>query len=268
MESNKEKYIPCGEKNSVKAVSRRILQMDGNTLTLILGFIVCAILYISPMVIAWAITYLAPEESLFFVMLQLLAMLIMLCGFVMVSLPCAAGYATLARDIVNGKKPSLLCFFSVFTDKKRYPRAILYALILMAYIAAAALVFAGGFAQLDASLIAITDADFFKMLALFAFWLCAFIAAALVFAYFSSYMFFVPYGYLEGKKFKDAVKESVAASGKCRAQIIKLEFSYLGHLLVGFLSLGVLLVIRSAPMISVSYVVFCNRIFEKDVCGE
>ena len=74
--------------------------------------------------------------------------------------------------------------------------------------------------------------------------------------------------YLEGKSLKDAVKDSVAASKNCRAQIIKLEFSYLGHLLIGLLSLGVLLVIRCAPKISVSYFVFCNRVFEKDACRE
>ena len=268
MDIGNEKNMPHGEKNSVKEVSRRILQTDGNTLTLIIAFIVCVILFISPLMISWVVAYLAPAESIFFVMLQPVAVLILFGGFVFVSLPSIAGYATLAGDIVNGKRSGLLSLFSIYKDAKRYFRVMLHALLTIVYLALAALVFAGGFVQLNASFIALSGAGFFEILSLVAFWLVAFLAAMIIFAYLSSYVFFVPYAYLEGRKLKDAVKESVAASKKCRAQIIKLEFSYLGHLLIGLLSLGVLLVIRCAPKISVSYFVFCNRVFKRDVCGE
>ena len=265
MDIEKEKHTLCSENNSVNEVTRRILKLDGNSLTLAVGFLVCIVLCITPIVAFLAGWYLLSSENIFLGLFGNLLAPAMIVGFVFLFLPIVAGYMSLARDAVNGKKNGLLELFSVYRGPKKYFKSVLLSVLLIAYVIFAAVFFIGGFVHFRASA-AMVGAD--QVILLIPFLLCTFIAALFVLAYITSCVFFVPYIYLNGGKLKGAIRGSVKISAKYRSQIIKLEFSYLLHLLVGILSLGVLLVIRSAPKISVSYFVFCNRIFEIDICGE
>ena len=58
MDIEKEKHTPCNENNSVNEVTRRILKLDGNSLTLAVGFLVCIVLCITPIVAFYAVWYL------------------------------------------------------------------------------------------------------------------------------------------------------------------------------------------------------------------
>lgn len=265
MDIEKEKDTLCHENNSVKEVTRRILKLDGNSLTLAVGFLVCIVLCITPIVAFYAGWYLLSSENIFLGLFGHLLVPAMLVGFVFLFLPVIVGYMSLARDTANGKGNGLLGLFSVYTGPKKYFKSVLLSVLLIVYVIFVAVFFVGGFVQFQACA-AMVGAD--QVILLIPFWLCTFIAAAFVLAYIASCVFFVPYIYLNGGKLKGAIIASVKISAKYRLQIIKLEFSYLLHLLVGILSLGVLLVIRSAPKISVSYFVFCNRVFDVDVCGE
>lgn len=265
MDIEKEKDTLCHENNSVKEVTRRILKLDGNSLTLAVGFLICIVLCITPIVAFYAIWYLFSLENIFLGLFGILLGLAMLAVFVFLFLPVIAGYMSLARDTVNGKRNGLLGLFSVYRGPKKYFKSVLSSVLLIVYVIFVAVFFVGGFIHFQACS-AMVGAD--QVILLIPFLVCAFIASAFVLAYITSCVFFVPYIYLSGGKLKGAIRGSVKISAKYRSQIIKLEFSYLLHLLVGILSLGVLLVIRSAPKISVSYFVFCNRIFEIDICGE
>ena len=266
MDTSKEKNMPCNEKNSVKEVARRILKMDGNTLTLSLGFLICLVLCILPLVLSSAVSYLVPPESPLFGLCQLVGIMIMFGGLVFVSLPSVAGYQTLAKDIVNGEKRNVLDLFSICKNAKKYFRGMLLSLLSILYVLFIVFVFVGGIVQLRASAEALVIVGPIEIVSLISFWLCTVVAAVTVLAYISSYLFFVPYLYLNGTKFKDALRMSFVESKSCRAQIIKQEFLYLLYLLLGIITLGVVLVIRSAPKISVSYFVFGNRVFNKTSC--
>ena len=266
MYTEKEKNMPRCEKNSVREVTRRILKTDGNTLTLALGFLICLVIFIAIFSVSSVFAYLVSPENIFFVLLQLLSILIMLGGTVFLFLPCVAGYMNLSRDIANGKDSNLLSLFSVYRKGGKYFRSMWYTVFSTAYAFFFTLVLVGGFVQFRASANALVLVSPIELLALVLFWLCSFIAAVVVLLYISSYLFFVSYLYLGGAKLKDAVRMSVRASKTCRAQIIKQEFLYLLYLLLGILTLGVVLVIRSAPKITVSYFVFGNRVFGDAPC--
>lgn len=263
MDVKKEKRAPSNEKNSVNEVTRRILKMDGNTLTLCVGFLICLLLCITPIVLSYVISYLLPPENIFFGLFQLASVLVMFGGLIFLSLPTMAGYLNLAKDITCGKEHNFISLFLVYTNSRKYFKAIWYAVLSILFAVLAAFVFIGGFVQLKACINALDSVGGFEIASLVLYWLCSFVAAVLIFAYLTSYLFFVPYVYLDGAKLKDAVRMSVAKSKTCRTQIIKQEFLYLFYLLLGIITLGVVLVIRSVPKISVSYFVLCNSVFDK-----
>ena len=235
--------------------------MDGNTLTLSLGFLVCLVLFILPLVLSSTLAFLVPEESFLFGLCQLAAILIFLGGHIFAFLPSVAGYQRLARDVANGETRTPIDVISMYKDGKKYFKSMLLSLISIFGIAFAVCVLVGGFVQIRASVEALVIVEPFELISLIAFWLCGFVATVGVLVYISSYLFFVPYLYLDGAKLADALRMSFTASKACRAQIIKQEFLYIFYLLLGIITLGVLLVIRSAPKIFVSYAVFGNRVF-------
>ena len=255
------------ELNSVKNVTRRILKMDGNLVRLILASLICIVIGVASVIVPVAPTalFVIEDEA---AMTPLAAMVSSFSGialfgsFVCVFLPCISGFLCFTRKTVNGENPGFIEIFAPFTPRMKYGVSLLLPFVMLIRLVVVVLPVVGGIMNLPFFYEMSGQMSAFEIVADSAFILCLTIFAGCVGVYFSSYLFFVPYLVVSRKmKLFAAIPQSVRMFHKNILAVLKHVLSHTGKVLISLLSFLVLWMIYAAPGISVSYFVFCDKLF-------
>ncbi len=255
--------------NSIESVTKRILKTDGNgfklsLLTLAFLMIVFAflVLFTLPPILFGVDS--AEEISVAVALVCTLCDLAILAGFVLLAVPIASGIMYFASYTVCGLRPYLLHVATPF-EKGLYFRSIAIQTIIFVRMLIVGLPFVGGLAYLPIFFTDYTESSFFFILTDSAFVICSTIAATLVGAYFSSFLFFAPYLIIsQNKGVFSAISESFRISKGRRLKIMTMTARGLFDLILSALSFMVLFVIYAMPRMTISYFVYCNSVIEND----
>ncbi len=255
--------------NSLANVTKRIIKTDGNglklsLLTLCFFMLLFGFLVLCTFPTVFFGTETAETVSLLEGFVYTLSSLALLVGIIFLILPSATGIMYYAMLSVFGLKPCFLYVVMPF-GRGNYFRSIEVQLIVILRMLAIGLPLIGGLSYLPVVFAELSESSPFLMITESAFIICATLAATLVGAYFSSFLFFAPYLILAGKmKPFAALAESCRMSRARHAKIIKMSVRGLFDLLISALSLMVLYVLYAMPRMSVSYFVYCNSVIGYD----
>ena len=254
--------------NSVGAVTKRIVRADGNGLKLSL-LTLCFLLFafaflvlctLPPLFVDGGGEMLSPIELLVYAV----SSFGLAAGIVFLVFPIATGIMCFAKHTVDGDRPYFLTVASPFA-KGFYLHTIAVQLIILVRMLLIALPMVGGISYLPFFFENYAETPVFFLVADSAYVICSSVAAMLVGAYFSSFLFFAPY-LMVSKKMRvfDAVSESFRMSRKRHGEIIKMTARGVLDLIVSVLSFMVLFVIYAMPRMTVSYFVYCNSVLDGD----
>ena len=90
------------------------------------------------------------------------------------------------------------------------------------------------------------------------------VAALVVAAYLASFLYFVPDLVLARSSFCGVFAASVRLSERHRSDIVKHILSFWWLVLLSVLSLGILFVVYTAPLMLASYFVFCRELADNN----
>ena len=262
------KRIVESEVNSVKNVTRRIIRMDGNYIKLVLVSLICIVVGVASLIVPFApsVLFIDQEEATITPVAALISSFSALAFFglfIFVFLPCISGVLYFTRKTVSGDKPKFIEMFAPFTTRGRYGSSLLLPIVILIRGVVILLPLIGGIMNLPLFYEMSSEMSTFELIADSSFILCLTILAVCVAAYFSSYLFFVPYLVVSGKaNFFASIVESIRMSHKNKLDTTKHILSHSGNVIISLLSFLVLWIILAVPRISVSYFVFCDKIFE------
>ena len=264
-----DKRIVESEVNSVKNVTHRIIRMDGNLIKLILVSLICIVVGVASVIVPFSpsVLFVDQDEATITPLAALItsfSVLTFFGAFIFVFLPCVSGVLYFVRKTVSGEKPGFIELFTPFRVRGRYGSALILPIVMILRGVIIVLPLVGGIMNLPLFYEMSSEMSTFELIADSSFILCLAILAACVGAYLSSFLFFVPYLVVSGKaKFFASLVESIRISHRKRIDITRHVISQTGNVFIGLISFLVLWVFVSAPRISVSYFVFCDKIFEE-----
>ncbi len=250
-------------------VTKRIIKTDGNglklsLLTLCFVMLVFSVLVLCTLPTVWIETGNAEELSFFEGLVFLLSSLAIAFGVVFLVMPVASGIIYYAMYLSFGLKPYFLHVFTPF-EKGYYLRSIAVQIIILVRMLAVGLPLVGGLSYLPIFFADYRESSIFLTVSDSAFIICATVAAALVGAYISSFLFFAPYLITVHKRgVFAALSESCRMSRERHVEIIKMTVRGLLDVAISALSFMVLYVIYAMPKMSVSYFVYCYSVIEND----
>ena len=250
--------------NSTRAVSRRILSMDMNTVRLAVATLIAIFAIIVSFAVPVIISqiFIGQVETFAEEMILLFFFSTALLALVFLALPTASGLVSFARDTVLGKKPSLWVMLEAFRDKKGHNRAIALPFVVMLRAIIIFLPLCGGIMNLPFFYANVKTMNLFEIIADSSFILCLTLLAFAVGAYLSSFFYFMPYLMVSEKMgFFKSLAMSVRAALPRQMELTRKTLSECGLLLLSALSLFVLLPLFAVPRMLVSYFVYCNKAF-------
>ena len=250
--------------NSVKNVTRRILSLDGNTVRLSLATLICVLTGVVAAIVPFVPTLLfMDEEDPMFALVSGISAMFFLGIFIFVFVPCMSGFMFFAKKTVDGDRPKFDRILAPFKGEGRYGPTLLMPVLLLLRVAVVVLPFVGGLMNLPFfSKELISQMTPLELLCDASFIFCLSVLAAVVGAYFSSCFFFVPYIVLSGRaRFFKAISLSFRMSSKRRFEIMGQMLANFARTLLAVISFMIIWVFYSAPRITVSYFVYCDRVF-------
>lgn len=249
--------------NSVKNVTRRILSLDGNTIRLSLATLICFLVGVTSFIVPVIPTLLfMSEEDALFAVVSIISVICLLGVCLFVFVPCLTGFMLFAKKTVDGDKPKFAEIFAPFRRDVGCGSTLLMPFLLIFRAAIVILPFVGGIMNLPFGKEILSQMTPVEILCDTAFILFLSVLAAGVGAYFSSCFFFVPYIVVSGRAgFFGALVLSFEASRKRRFEIMGYMLTNLARTVLAVLSFMIVWVFYSAPRITVSYFVYCDRVF-------
>lgn len=245
-------------KNSVRAVTARILASDGNLIKLVLSVLVFIVILLTPIFFSSAAYYVfgsetsEADELAIPIIVELAVLLITLAIYVFLLLPMIAAIYKLARKIVKANMKECL--------PDSYFRDVFLGFVSAIGIAFPVAVLAGGIYVCDSFCrFVVSMQDLLVKIIVFLFLACFVVMVFLFSLYLSSVLFYVPEIILGGETIPSAIKKSFLLSRENRADIIKHELFCIALTAVSILTLGVAFVLYVAPFIAVSYFVLVNK---------
>lgn len=216
-----------------------------------LMFLVCLMYFASLEGIGENIAYILTDVAVFGTLLMF--------GFF--AIPMLGGYLKLSYDIYKGAgKAHPAEMFSVFTSPRRYFRTILAGLMFVARGMAViipivfSVAFIGQLWEKNESPFALVICLFFTGVALL-----VGIGLAFLIAHLTQEQYFVPYYLCMGNRLSGAVALSRAAVKKKRFKIWGYLVGLLPICILSLLTVGVLFVVYSAPMMIFAYFIHCEK---------
>ena len=249
--------------NSVKNVTRRILALDGNAVRLSLATLICILVGITAIMVPLVPTMLfASEEDAMFAVVSSMSGIFLLGLLFLVFVPCVSGFMFFAKKTVDGDRPRFVEMLAPFTGKVSYGSTLLMPLLLVFRVAVIVLPFVGGLMNLPFGAEIASMMTPIELMCDASFILCLSILASGVGAYFSSFFFFVPYIVISDRAgFFKAISLSFRMSSKRNFEIMGQMLINFARTLLAALSFMIAWLFYGAPRITVSYFVYCDRVF-------
>ncbi len=258
-------------KNSVRAVSKRILSIDGNHLRLVLGVIISVVAAMLPIFLSsLPLLFGAPVfdehgEIMISDFAAVLELLTIIAVLVFISMPIISGVLLFSAKLVRGTHPTLVEILAPFRMPRLFWRAIMLGAVTVITVALPIFATVGGIAVTCAVIEYLGDISVAILLAVVIFMLCLILLALAVSLYASSYLFFVSEFTFRGMKIKKAISESVVRTQGKHAIIVREMLKLLPHAILSVLTLGVYFVLLAAPRMLVTYFVLVNKLLREEI---
>ena len=252
--------------NSCRKVSRRILWSDGNLLRLSLATMVCIIALMFPIVIGNAALYLAlvafvGDELVATAIGGLVYALSSGASFIFLTLPSIHGTYLFAKKTVDGERPLIGDMLSSFSSSTDYCRSISAGAIDALGIIALAIPAVGGVALIPTVWTALCESSVILSISAVVFIVLATLAAVCAAVFLTTYFFFFESFAVRGIAPRKALAFSVRMSRGRKIKITEFMLGFFGHVLLSVLSFGLLFVLYTVPLMTVSYFVYTDRFF-------
>lgn len=250
--------------NSCRKVSRRILSSDGNLMKLSFAALICIVALMFPIVLGNAALYFSGAalagDDMSAMALGGFSFLTLLFGaFVCFTLPVIYGMYGFARKTVGGEKPSVKELFSPFSEA--YGRSIFAGAVTLARILFTTLPIVGGIALIPTVWDMLGGDSSFLSVCAVCLVILATVAAECAVLFAQSYLFFFNALVLRGVAPRKAFAISVRMSRGRRVKITEYMMGFFWHVVASVLSFGLLFVIYTVPLMTVSYFVYTDKFF-------